>query len=805
MLADIRHACRALARAPKFTTVAGGLLALGLGLTLAVFTVVDAVLLKALPYPDAGRIVTVWEASERSRTIGVSAPNFRDWHESATTFSALAAWTGGRTTVLGGQEPTVAGVYLVTRDFFAALGVSPVVGRPFAADEAVLNGAPVVIVSHGFWTRVLGANRDLSRLSLEVDGRRAAVVGVMPLGFTYPPGADVWTPYESKADTSGRTAHNLRVVGRLKPTGSLPAAQIEMTSIARRLEAQYGADHDGTDASVVPLLDYTVRNSRTVLLVLLGAVGVVLLATCANVANLVIARGTDRARELALRLSLGAGRGDLLRLLVLENIVLGVGAAVAGMAAAVGLVRALVALAPAAIPRISEAAIDGRTAIAAAVLAIATPLVFGLWPALAMSRTAPRESLADGGRLGTRAGTGRARQALVAVEIAVALLVVTAAGLLGRSLLGLLRIDPGFSPAGVVTMETTIPTSRYPEIDAVVRMYDTWLATVDALPGVTGVGLVSAPPLSGFDPNGAFLHEGQTFDDIKANWVAQSATYRVASAGYFAAMGIQVTRGRGFDARDVAGADVVAVVNDALVRKHFAGRDPIGRRIQFAGMDRVNPWLTVVGVAGDVRFRDLGTEALPEVYVNYQQVPARAYYGVTTAIRTAAGTSVASIVPALRDRWRDLAPDVPVVMSEMTALVERSTASRRFTFAVVTMFGVSALILAALGVHGILSYTVVQRTREVGIRMALGATSSSVASLVCRDAGGAVAVGVAAGIAAVVGLTRFLQSLLFGVTALDPVTLVAATGALAAVALVAAWWPVRRAAAIDPVVAMRTE
>jgi predicted permease len=805
MTADLRHACRALGRSRTFTATAGGLLAVGVALTLAVFTVVDAVLLKALPYPGADRIVTIWEASDRSRTIAVSAPNFRDWKDSATSFSALAAWTGGQATVLGGREPVVTGVYLITREYFAALGVSPVIGRTFTAEETQLNGAPAVVVSHGLWTRVLGSERDLSRLSLEVDGRRAAVVGVMPAGIAYPADADVYAPYEAQADMSGRTAHNLRVVARLRPGTSLASAQAEMTGIAQRLEAQYGAAHDGTDAAVTPLLEYTVRGSRTVLLVLLGAVGVVLLATCANVANLVIARGTDRARELAVRQALGASRARLVRLMVIESAVLGVGAAVAGTAAAVGLVRALVALAPATIPRIEQAAIDGRAALAAAVLAMATPLVFGLWPSIHLSRTTPRDTLAEGGRTGSRSTASPARQALVAIEIAVAVLVVTVAGLLGRSLFGLLSVDAGFTPARVITVSTTAPTSRYADAAATARLYDQWLSRAANVPGVLAAGVVNAPPLSGSDANGAFLHEGQAWEEIKANWVAQSATYRVASAGYFAAMGIQIRRGRGFEARDAAGADAVAVVNEALVRRHFAGQDPIGRRIRFAGMDQVNPWLTIVGVADDVRFRDLGAEALPEVYVHYLQVPARTRYTMTTAVRLRDGVTTASIVPVLRERWRDLAPDVPAEFSEMTALVARSTASRRFTFAVVGAFGVAALALAALGVYGILSYTVAQRTREVGIRLALGATTTMVMGLVFRDAGRALAFGLPAGLLAAVGLTRFLQSLLFGVASIDPVTFAAAAAVLTGVALVAAWAPARRAASIDPVLAMRTE
>jgi predicted permease len=805
MLHDLRLSFRTLARTPLFTALAAALLALGVGAAVAVFSVVDAVLLKALPYPDPERIVTIWEATERSRTIGVSAPNFRDWQQSVTRFSALGAWSGGRSTVLGGREPVITGVHAVSRQFFATFGVEPVLGRTFTSDEAREHGTPAVVVGHGLWQRVLGGERDLSRLSLQVAGVPASVVGVMPEGFMYPPGAEVWYPWEMEADTSGRTAHNLRVVARLGSGVSLQDAQAEMSLIAQRLEATYRADHDGTDASVIPLHERIVGGSRPLLLVLLGGVGIVLLATCANVANMVIARGTHRRRELAMRHALGAERGQLVRLLLVENLVLGSAGAVIGLGVAAALVRGLVSVAPATIPRLDLVGLDGRTTLAAVALALITPLVFGLVPALHLSRTSLRDVLAEGGRLGTGASGGRLRQGLVAVEIAVALLLVTGAGLLGRSFLGLLQVDAGFEPANVITVETTLPAGKYGGGAALAQVYERWLERAGGVPGVHRAGLVNAPPLSGVDANGAFMLDGQVWDDIKADWTAQSAVYRMASAGYFEAMGMTVRRGRGFDARDVAGAETVAVVNDALVRKHFTGRDPIGQRLRFAGMDRENPWLTIVGVVADVRFRDLAAEAQPEVYVDHRQRPDRAQYFVTTAIRVQPGVAMATVVPALREAWRAIDADVPVEFSQMVALVERSTASRRFMLGVVGVFGVLALVLAAMGVYGILSHAVAQRSREIGIRMALGASARSVVRLVFRSISGAVTLGVAAGVLMAVALTRVLQGFLFGVTALDPLTFGAAIAVLIGVACLAALQPVLRASRIDPALVMRQD
>ncbi|MCC7035165.1 MAG: ABC transporter permease [Acidobacteria bacterium] len=805
MWQDLRLSFRTLARTPLFTFMAAGLLALGIGAAIAVFSIVDGVLLKALPYPDPDRIVTIWEATERSRTIGVSAPNFRDWQQGAASFSALAAWSGGRATVIGGREPLVTGVYAVTKDFFAALGVDPAIGRTFSADEARENGTPTVVVSHALWMRILGARRDLSALSLVVEGRSASVVGVMPEGFVYPPGAEVWYPRESEVDTSGRTAHNLRVIARLTPGVTLAGAQAEMTLIARRLEATYGAEHDGTDASVVPLHERVVGGSRQLLLILLGGVGIVLLATCANVANMIVARGTGRRRELAMRQALGAGRARLVRILLVENAVLGAAGAIAGIAVAAGLVRVLVAAAPASIPRLDHVGLDTRTALFALALALITPLAFGLLPSLQLARTPLRDALAEGGRLGTRAGGARTRQGLVALEIAVALLLVTAAGLLGRSFLQLLEVDPGFEPTDVVTVDTTMPAGKYADPAASARLYAAWLDRITQVQGVERAGLVNAPPLSGLDANGAFMLDGQAWDDIKDNWVAQSAFYRVASDGYFDAMGMSMRRGRGFDERDVAGAEPVAVINETLAREHFAGRDPVGQRIRFAGMDRVNPWLTIVGVVGDVRFRDLAVEAQPEVFVNYRQLPMRTRYFITTAVRLQTGVPAEPVLAALREQWRSLDPDVPVELSRMTTLVERSTASRRFTLTVVGVFGLTALVLAAMGVFGMLSHAVAERSREIGIRMALGASRGAVMGLVFRGVAGAMAAGVAGGVLAALGLTRFLQAFLFGVTALDPRAFGAAVLALTGVAFLAAWHPVSRASRIDPAVVMREE
>lgn len=800
---DVRHALRSLRRTPGLSLLAWLTLAVGIGGSTAVFTVVNSVLIEALPYPGADRIVMISEANDRTRTMGVSNPNFEDWHAAQRSFSAMAAWTGGRSTVVGGTEPVVTGVFVVTREFFAVVGVGPAVGRGFTADETRPNGPPAAIVSHGLWQRVLGGRDDLSGLTLRVAGETAAVVGVMPPGFEYPAGASVWVPKERTPDPSGRTAHNLRVVARLADGVPLEQARAEMSAIAARLEAEHGDDHDGTDASVDLLQTRIVGPVRPMLLVLLGAVALVLLGACVNVAGMLVARGVDRRRDLAVRLALGAARGRLVRLLFVEHVVLALAAGVAGLALANGLVRALVALAPAQLPRLGEIVIDGRVAMFAAAVTLLTPLVFGLVPALQLSGIDLREALTDAGRGAAGSRRSRTRHALVAVQVALALVLLCGSGLLVRSFVRLLSVDPGFEPAGAIAMQTTVPGDRYPDGPRAALFYQALLDRVAAVPGVRHAGIVNTPPLSGLDASGAFLHEGQAWEEIRGDWTAQSASYRVSGGDYFRAMGIPIVRGRGFDTRDVAGNEPVAVINQTLATRHFAGRDPIGARIRFAGMDRDNPWLTIVGVARDVRHR-LADDAVPEVYVHYQQLPMRMAYFVTTLVRLEAGASVEQVAPRLRAAVRALDADVPAELAAMTSFVERSVADRRFAVLLITAFGAMALLLAAVGIYGALAQTVAARTQEIGVRMALGARAASVVAFVLRGALVAVASGAAAGLVAAVLLARVLDSLLYEIEPTDFTTYVGVIAALGAVAVVAAIVPAHRATRVDPVVAMRT-
>ena len=801
---DLRYALRSLLKAPVFTLVAVLTLAVGIGGNTAIFSVVNGVLLEALPYPDSGRLVTIWEANDRTRTMAVSSPNFDDWRGQARSFSAIGAWSGGRATVLGGSEPVVAGVYGVSREFFDVMRVAPLAGRTFAPDETALNAPPVAVIGHGLWQRIFGGETDLASLSIDVVGVRARVIGVMPPGFEFPAGAQVWYCRDARPDTSGRTGHNLRVVARLGNGVDLPAAQAEMTAIAGRLEAEYGDDHDGTDASVIPLLDRVVGSSRATLWLLFGAVTLVLLTACVNVANTLLARGADRRRELAIRLALGADRRRLVRLLLTENLLVGLAGGVAGLILAGWIVRALVALGPSVLPRVDAVTIDARVMLFALALGLLTPVVFGLLPSIQVARSGLRDALAEGGRAAT-AERGRLRATLVAVEVALALVLLVGSGLLVRSFANVLSVDPGFDPGGVVTLQTTVPGEKYPSPPQAAGFYQALLERLEALPGVRAAGLINAPPLGGADANGAFLFEGQSWEAIAGDWSVQSASYRVASAGYFRAMGIPVVRGRTFADTDDANGEAVALVNLTMARKYWPDGDPIGQRIQFAGMDSRNPMLTIVGVVGDVRHRDLTGDAVPEVYVDFRQLPQRTAYFVTTAVRLEPGLAADGFVATARQAVRDLDPDVPVEFSTMEAQVMSSVASRRFLMFVIAGFGTISLLLAAIGIYGVLAYSVSQRTQEIGVRMALGADARSVVRLVVGSALGWVGAGVAAGLVAAVLLTRVLQSFLFGVEPTDPVTLAGVLVVLAAVAALAGYVPARRATRVDPIVAMRVE
>jgi putative ABC transport system permease protein len=796
MIQDLRHAIRMLVKNPTFTALAVLTLAIGIGANAAIFSIVNGVLLRALPYPEPDRIARLWEHTEASPRVSVSWPNFLDWREQSRSFEALAAYAGGQEAVLGGREAVFADVFVVTQDFFAVFGVVPALGRAFAPEEARPGGVPAVVVAHSFWEQTLGAPMDLSALTLAIEGISWRVVGVMPPGFAYPSGAEVWLPKEVLPDTSGRTGHNLAVVARLARGVSIAAAEAEMDGIAARLQLAYPGDNDARGVTVMRLHDALVDGSRQALVTLLGAVGLVLLIACVNVANAQLARGEERRKELAIRAALGARRSRLVRQLVTENIILALAGAAGGLLLAAWLIRALRALSPSGVPAGAPIGLDGQVLLFVLALSLLTPLIFGLFPSFQVSRTELREAIAEGGRCVASVPRRRTQATLIAAEISLALVLLVSATLLMRSFSRIVAVDPGFDASSVVTATISLPALNYPDPARTADFNAALLRQIRSIPGVRSAGAVNQMPLGGRDFGGGLQVEGRG--------EGAYAGYRVATAGFIEAMGIPLLQGRALTEDDRAGRDPVAVVSRSFAEQYLAGRDPIGARFKYAGMDPVNPWFTVVGVVADVRYRSLESAPGPQVYVASLQQPYRTRH-ITIAIR-AERTDLQDATAAAAYRIiRDLDRDIPVEFSTVDRLVGASLADRRFLLIVLAAFAAVAMLLAAVGVYGLLSYSVATRTQEIGIRMALGAGPGSVVGLMLRAALRSVAAGMVLGTAGAVFAARALRSFLFGVEPLDPVGFTAAVLLLGAVACLAGYLPARRATRADPLLALRAE
>jgi putative ABC transport system permease protein len=796
-----------LLKRPAFTLVAVLTLTLGIGANTAIFSVVNGVLLRPLPYEKPDRIVRVWEQSAHGARMNLSNPNFLDWRQRSITLDPLAVYAGGVETVLGGVEPVFAQACTVSDGFFRVFGVAPRIGRTFTPEEARQGGAPAVVVSDRFWRHTLGAQQDLSQLRVVISGMSARVVGVMPQGFTYPDATDLWIPKELWHDDSGRTGHNWYAVARLKDGTTLQRATAEMSAIAGQLKQEHGNDDDAVTAAIVPLRAALTDDSRDALLMLLGAVALVLFIACANVASTMMARAEERRTELALRAALGAGRGRLIRQLLVESLALAVCAAIGGLLLAAWLVRALSSIDASVLPRQDAIGIDGSVLLFTLGLALITPLVFGFIPSLQASRPELRSALAEGGRGAAAPARGRIRSVLVGGEVALALLLLIGAVLLIRSFTNIMGVDPGFDPNGAVTASLAVPTSKYPTAERSAQFYSTLLDRVRALPGVASAGAVNQLPLSGLDYSGGFKFEGgagaSAPDDADPGY-RYSAGYRVGTPGYLEALGVRVLQGRTLQDSDRAGQPPAAVVNAAFVRRYLARTNPLGVRFKYAGMDPVNPVFTIVGVVGDVHHDSLLKPSLPEVFVSAYQMPYRTRGSMTLVVRATSVSQQDGVASAVRDAIRRHDPDVPAELSTLDRMLADSVADRRFMLVLLEAFAGIALLLAATGIYSVLSQVVAQRTQEIGIRMALGAEPSLVVRLMLGSAMTAVVAGIVAGAAMALFAVRFVANLLFGVKPIDPVAFVAAAAILALVALIAGYIPARRATRVDPLTALRT-
>jgi putative ABC transport system permease protein len=809
---DLRYVVRGLSRSPFFFVVTVLTLGLGIGATTAIFSVVDGVLLRSLPYPNADRIVQLWQVNAQGGTLQFSDPNFADLQAQSRSYAALAEFDEGSTvSVSGASEPVRAHASHVSRDFFRVLGVAPFAGRTFVPEELRPGAAPALVVSHRFWQQSLGGDRLALGKSLSIGERAYTVVGVMPPALDFPANVDLWMPRELDAPNPYRTGHNWRVIARLANGVTLERARTEATSIAKRLKQLYGDDDWMVDASIVPLREQMVGGVKDALWLLLAASGFLLLIACANVVNLLVARTAMRQGEIALRLALGAGRKRLAQQFVTEAFVLSLSGGALGVLASVAGAHALVALEPGNLPRLSEVSVNGQVlAFALAVCAI-TALALGAIGAWQSTRRDLRDALANAQR--THAGSGgyTLRSALVVAQMALTVVLLVGAGLLGRSFLRVLRVDPGYRTERMVVLDLSVP---FPGDSFAARrvasLYDDLLGRLSALPGVTRVGGVNAFPLTGGQTsNGTFLVMSRVDEQIDFSRIEQimkdpartgEAEYRVASADYFRAMNIPLVRGRLFDDRDAPGAPHVALVSASLAQRKWPNEDAIGKIIQFGNMDGDLHPFTVIGVVGDVREASLAASPRPTLYAFYRQRPRAA--SSFNFVMQAQG-DVAPLISAARRAVHDLRPDVPPRFRTIETVVAASIADRRFILVLIGVFGAAALVLASLGVYGVISYLVAQRQQELGIRVALGAQRIDVLRLVVGRGAALALIGIALGAAAAFALTRVLSNLLYGISATDPISFTAVIVLLVIVAMLASWMPARRAARIDPMRVLR--
>jgi putative ABC transport system permease protein len=804
LLQDLRYGARALLRSPGFTAVAVMTLALGVGANTAIFSVVHGVLLRPLPYREPDRLVLAWE-TRGPRRAAVTAPDFVDWKAQNQVFETLAARDAITANLTGAQEPERAEGRRVTADYFPMLGARPEHGRLFTADEARAGANRVVLLSHSLWQRRFGADPGLIGRPLRLDGEPHQVLGVMPAGVGLPGATEeFWVPLVIGPEELRQTGnHHLVLVGRLRPGVSQERAEAEMKAIARRLEPVRPHSNTGVSAALVPLREGLVGDVRAPLLLLLGAVGFVVLIACGNVANLLLARAAGRQREIAVRASLGASRSRVVRQLLVESLLLALVGGLAGVMVGGWGIDALVRTLPAEVPRASDIRLDAAVLGFTLLLSLATGILFGLVPAIRASRLDLTASLKEGARTMGGVAHARLRAGLTVSQVALALVLLVGAGLLVKSFVRVQEVKAGFDPAKVLTFRVALPEARYAGPQQVAAFYRDLLERTRGIPGVTAAGAVSHLPLDEPGATISFWVEGRP---RPAPDQTDTTRYRAASAEYFRAMSVPVLLGRGLDERDREGAPRAGVINQTMARRSFAGQDPIGQRLTLD--DDAKEPLEIVGVVGDVRHFGLDAEPQPELYMAYAQAPPAFWNWHDRSLNVVLRTSgdPAEVAPAVGAVVRAADADLPVMaLRPMTQVMADSLATRRVYMRLLTLFAALALVLAAVGIYGVLSYAVARRTGEVGLRMALGATRRDVLGLVVGEGLRLTGAGIAIGLLAALGLTRILSALLFEVSPTDPLTFAAVAVVLGAVAILASYLPAQRATRVDPLVALRYE
>jgi len=806
--ADVRYAFRTLRRNPGFAIVVLLTLALGIGANAAIFSVVNGVLLRPLPYRDADRLMVIWGDLRRPgvNQIPASAGEYLDYRDRSHAFEQVAAYDTVGFNLTGGGEPERVEGAVVTTTFFALLGASAQVGRTFVAAEDQPGRDDVVVLSHSLWTRRFSANPAIVGQTIPVDGRPAQVVGVMPAAFQFPDRSiEIWKPFLLDAEAlsdNNRGSHGYTALARLKAGFSRQQAQADLTAVTAAFKADHPGNYrNGFGATLRPLHEEIVGDTGRPLMVLLGAVAVVLLIACANVANLLLARAASRRKEIALRTALGASRGRLVRQLMTESVLVSAIGGLIGLGLAAWAVDLLIASAPDSIPRIQEVGVDVRVAGFTALVSLATGLVFGLAPALRASRAPLNDALKEGGRAGGGGVHGFTGRALVVSEVALSLVLLIAAGLLIHSFTRLQDVAPGFDSSRLLTFRLSLPESRYTTFQKGQSFFDEFFTGLRRTPGVRSVAAINALPFSGLGGSRSFHIEGR---EEKRPEDQTEEQLRIVTDGYFAAMGIPILAGREFTERDALNQPRVAVVNDAMAKKHWPHESPIGKRVSFSTNEP--EWYEVVGIAGNIKHRALENADRPELYVPYRQ-PLFAGWTVRpmyVVARTSADP--ASTAAMARHEIARVDRDQPISdVRTMDERIGRSLSSRRFSTVLLALFAGLALTLAAVGIYGIVAYSVTERTHEIGVRVALGAQRRDVMAMVVGQGMTMTIVGAAIGVAASAALARLMSSLLFGVSAVDPATFVAIPLLLIAVALAACYVPARRATRVDPLQSLRAE
>ncbi len=804
---DFRYGFRTLRKNPSFTAVAVLALALGIGANTAVFSVVNGVLLQPLSFPDPGRLLTIYETTSEFSQNSVAYPNFLDWRRENRSFTDMGAIRGDDFTFTGAGEPEHLSGKYVSAGLFSVLGVTPFIGRKFLPEEDRQGAACTVLISYGFWKSRLGADPSILSKALTLNAMSCTVIGVLPQDLRFYEGAQVYVPIEQYNSVELRTREShpgIAVIGRLKPGVSIQAAQAELASICKTLARQYPKTNAGSGAQVVQMKDDVVGNIKSTLLLLVGAVGFVLIIACANVANLLLARSTARKREFAIRSALGAERGRIVRQLLTESVLLSVSGALIGVLLAHWGTSLVLGAAPNSLPRSTEIGIDPYVLLFTLTISIVTGILFGLAPAFHGANADPQESLKEGAR-GAGGGRHRAEGVFVAVEVGLAVILLAGAGLMMQSVWRLLRIDPGFNTRNILVTEVAISPQVMASPLGIRHAYQQLLERVAAIPGIQSAAITSVVPLGESDSENQFsLGIGPQPPQDQT----RSAMFYVVTPDYPSTMQIPLRRGRFFTNRDNLASPPVVVIDDVLARHIFPGQDPVGQQISLTAMGPVQ----IVGVVGHVKHwgldADDSAKIRDQIYFPIMQVPdkfmSQGVAGLTLLART--GPEPLRMVSAVRAQVAGPTRDQPIWAARtMEQIISRSLAERRFTMLVLIIFAATALLLAAVGIYGVMSYAVTRRTHELGIRSALGASRREIVGLVVGQGMRLAAIGMAGGLVATLALTRFMAGLLYGVRPADPATLAAVTLLLGGIALLACYIPARRATAVDPVVALRCE